>query len=131
MGIRKRRQPSLGGSSSDASPALRRLRAEVESLRDFTYALTERIAALEATEVESLRDYTYALAERIAALEGTSASQSQMLALVRVLPTMEPPRGESGRGRGPPRMRRDSTVSMHGSSALSRPSSPESEAESA
>ena len=45
---RKRSHPSRGVSSEGAAMEIRRLRADLESLRDFTYTLTERVSALES-----------------------------------------------------------------------------------
>ena len=97
---RKRRLPSKGNANSQEAVFAAQgvlLRAELESLRDFTYVLTERVCSLERVVQDQARE--------IAALKG------------------EPP------DQAPPQKTLGSTVSMHGSSAPSRASSTEVEAE--
>ena len=98
---RKRHRTPAGSSAAEEHAAVRALQAEVASLRDFTYVLVDRIAALEATMERQM----------------TEAAVSQTL----------PKAGLAAS----PRLARRSTVSMHGSSAFSRSSSSEGEACSA
>ena len=111
--VRKRhRDPSKGNASSASSVDLRaevtelteKLRAEIaarESLQDFCYALMDRVCELERREIRRLRG------------------------------SKGPPRETeiSFSSKGPPPKPVGSTVSMHGSSAVSRSGTTETEAD--